>query len=436
MANKKNIDRLFQEKLTHLEQQPRPDMWLQIQGKMQQKKKRRFPLLWIYGGAAVLLIGLFLFSFPQKKEDPIHDIPVITETKKKSDPIKSSSEKKEISLPKQDQNQVIVAERKNNDPVINKSDSDLNLHEKEVLKPKVNQTALLSFPLREFDVLSFKNLTLDSIVKTTNEKPKMSLIALVQKEDSITEEDVLQKRWAVLPSFGYSRTSSLSGASSIDARLRNNDVSGDQNSTIGISFSYQITDRWSVRSGVHTQQMSFTTQDIGVVSGVISSGLNNISGNSNTNSNSDLVSGGIFIGNAADAQSIATAFHTTTLITNNGKLQQVLGYTEVPLEFTYRINTKKEYSIGVVSGFSTLFLNKNEVQVQSPEFNALLGKANNLNTVNFSANFGFDFNYSLSKQWLLNLNPMFKVHLNTFSRESNGFQPYFLGVYTGVKYQF
>ena len=41
MSDKKNLDRLFQEKLQNFEQDPRPDVWGQIQDRMQEKKKRK-----------------------------------------------------------------------------------------------------------------------------------------------------------------------------------------------------------------------------------------------------------------------------------------------------------------------------------------------------------------------------------------------------------
>ena len=146
--------------------------------------------------------------------------------------------------------------------------------------------------------------------------------------------------------------------------------------------------------------------------------------------------GGVFIGSSSDAQNIAAGLTSATLVTNDAELQQVYSYTEVPLEVTYLLKTHNEFSVGIVSGFSTLFLNKNEVQLKSSQYSSALGQANNLNSVNFSANFGLDLDYAITQQWLFNLNPMFKAHLNTFSRNSNGFQPYFLGVYAGIKYQF
>ena len=89
----------------------------------------------------------------------------------------------------------------------------------------------------------------------------------------------------------------------------------------------------------------------------------------------------------------------------------------------------------MVAGFSSLFLNKNEINFNT-QLVSQSGEANNLNNINFSGNLGFDFNYSLNKKWSLNVNPMFKVQLNTFSEDSNGFSPFNLGVYSGIKYKF
>ncbi|WP_340154549.1 hypothetical protein [uncultured Winogradskyella sp.] len=44
--------------------------------------------------------------------------------------------------------------------------------------------------------------------------------------------------------------------------------------------------------------------------------------------------------------------------------------------------------------------------------------------------------YSLSKQWNLNLEPTFKYQINTFNNTTGDFKPFFIGVYTGLSYKF
>lgn len=456
MSDQKNIDRLFQEKLESLEQSPRPEMWLQIEERLAKKKKRRFPIWWIYSGAAVLLLGFLLIPLLEnKKEDPdpfrTTDPDITVSPKEKTDKENSKKipeekektspliEKKTPSLPDSKTESILIAEKQNNDDKksIKKNTINNEVFGKERLRTEVEFTALLSFPADEFDAMSFKTSALNSHVKAKKEQTLASLLDVVQQQDSAAEENSMKKRWAVLPSYGYSRAASFSNTSSIDRSLQDNPVSGDYNSAVGINVSYKIADKWVVRSGVYSQQMSYTTRDVGIVSGVVSSGLNSVNQNTGiTNSTGFGANGSVFIGSSGDAQSIANGLTSATLVSNDAELQQVYGYTEVPLEVTYLLKTQSELTIGIVSGFSTLFLNKNEVQVKSPQFSSVLGQANNLNSVNFSANFGLDLDYAITQQWLFNLNPMFKAHLNTFSSNSNGFQPYFLGVYAGIKYQF
>ncbi|MFL9844092.1 hypothetical protein [Flavobacterium rhizosphaerae] len=65
MSEKKNIDRLFQEKFKDFEVNPPEFVWENIQDKLQQKKQRRVVPLWfkLGGIAAVLIIG-FLVAWP------------------------------------------------------------------------------------------------------------------------------------------------------------------------------------------------------------------------------------------------------------------------------------------------------------------------------------------------------------------------------------
>ena len=63
MSERKNIDRLFQEKFKDFEGNPSEDVWANIEAKLDQKKKRRIVPFWwkLSGVAAVFLLG-FLVS--------------------------------------------------------------------------------------------------------------------------------------------------------------------------------------------------------------------------------------------------------------------------------------------------------------------------------------------------------------------------------------
>ena len=68
MNDKKNIDRLFQEKFKDFEASPSPQVWQGIASKLNEKKEdRRIIPLWfkMAGIAAALLIGVLVFNHPQ-----------------------------------------------------------------------------------------------------------------------------------------------------------------------------------------------------------------------------------------------------------------------------------------------------------------------------------------------------------------------------------
>ena len=82
-----------------------------------------------------------------------------------------------------------------------------------------------------------------------------------------------------------------------------------------------------------------------------------------------------------------------------------------------------------------MFLKENQIHLSTSSLNKE-GEANNLNDINFSGNLGLDFNYNLNANWSMHINPMFKTQFNTFNKNANKFQPYSIGLYTGVYYQF
>ena len=116
-------------------------------------------------------------------------------------------------------------------------------------------------------------------------------------------------------------------------------------------------------------------------------------------------------------------------------LNQKTGYIEVPVEVSYKLLDKK-FGIQVITGFSSLFLNENEVSVISSGLTTVVGEANNLNKVHFSTNIGLGFKYSFWKSFEANFEPTFKYQLNTYNANSGGFKPYLIGLYSGISFKF
>ena len=114
---------------------------------------------------------------------------------------------------------------------------------------------------------------------------------------------------------------------------------------------------------------------------------------------------------------------------------QEFGYLEVPMELNYSLMDRK-LNIDLIGGISSLFLVNNSVTLESSGSSTEMGQANNLNDVNFSTNIGLGVNYELTDKMKVHLEPMFKYQLNTFSDTEGNFQPYSLGIYTGMSFKF
>ena len=102
---------------------------------------------------------------------------------------------------------------------------------------------------------------------------------------------------------------------------------------------------------------------------------------------------------------------------------------------TYNLLNKK-FGIQIIGGFSTLFLQDNNIIITSDGRNILLGKANNLNNLNFSTNIGLDIGYGFMKSFEFNIEPILKYQLNTFNTNTGNFKPYIMGIYSGLRYKF
>ncbi|WP_343328362.1 hypothetical protein [Polaribacter staleyi] len=445
-----NLDKLFQEQLDNLEATPNKRVWNNIESKLKKKKRRVVPFWWFASGiAAMLLLGLFLFPFSDDKTDVIKTDSkiIITESPKKELEIMDNSKVDAVIKKETRKEEMFVVDKKLNASSIkpkrntsknteNKNNlvSTKNAMKKNFLADKFTKITEGSVKnkqiiLDENNVVIAENKNTGIEKKVTqidkeSPKNKVDLNKFIEKKDSVFSVKSLKKKWSIAPVFAVLKSNSFSSGSPINEHLSNS-TKGKSSFSYGFKIGYQITERWSIQSGVHLQEMGFKNNQVTAVPSISKSSLpvvfnngDSFSFNEMVTQNSDLVSN--------------SSLDRTSL---HGDLNQNYGYIEIPVEVKYNFLNTKKFNTQLVMGFSSLFLNKNAVNF-STSIISTSGKSNNLNNINFSGNLGFDFNYSLNKKWSLNLNPMFKAQLHTFSQDVNGFSPFNLGVYSGIKYKF
>ncbi|NNE32407.1 MAG: hypothetical protein HKN40_08565 [Winogradskyella sp.] len=257
--------------------------------------------------------------------------------------------------------------------------------------------------------------------------------AIAQNTDNplIEKEEENQSRWSVAPNVAPVYFSSMGQGSSIDRQFNENNKSSDISMSYGIAGTYAISDKLKVRAGVNRVDLNQRTTDVFAFSGA-ETALRGIDAQfSNITFNNGVQSVSLMSSKMLNSATVPELFITKEA----GNVDQRFGFIEVPLELEYSLLDQK-FGINVIGGFSTFFLNNNEIYADIEGNSTLIGKANNINSTSFSANFGLGFDYNLSKQWNLNLEPTFKYQLNTFNNTSGNYKPYFIGVYTGLSFKF
>ena len=256
----------------------------------------------------------------------------------------------------------------------------------------------------------------------------------IAKANLINEEEKEEqpKRWNISPNVAPVYFNSLGKGSSIDNQFVNNGKSGEVNMSYGISGSYAINDKIKIRAGVNKVNLGYSTDGVTALRNVNSFNMDpdrlallniNFKGQENMDA---------YMSTSSFDKASAPQF----VVSNpRGSLEQQFGYIEVPLEIEYNILNSK-FGMNLIGGFSTLFLNNNEIYSVLDNQRSLLGDANNINTTSYSANLGLGLNYNISQTLKLNIEPMFKYQINTFNNTSGDFRPYFIGVYSGFSFKF
>ena len=245
---------------------------------------------------------------------------------------------------------------------------------------------------------------------------------LNEKESKTVNKVPKLNRWQVTSSIAPIYFGTTSNGSPLDPTLNENQKSFNTNFSYGAGVAYSVNKRFSVRSSLNKVTLDYNTNDIVFYADLKSARLQNVTNNNNVN---------IKIENKAKITNQEASFSGK----NEGFINQKIGYIEIPVEMSYKLLDKK-FGVNINGGLSTLLLNENTVSVVSSDKYMFLGEANNLNKMHFSTNIGLGFKYSFYKAFQINIDPMLKYQLKTFSNDSGNFKPYFFGIYSGFSYSF
>ena len=491
-----NLDKLFQEKLANYNEVPDDKVWNSIAASLDKKKQSRklIPLWWKVGGVAAILAVLFFainpFSTSNTEAPIITDIENNTRGTRNNSPLKDATpeatstiaveeatpEENQIKSTKQTEQEKITKPLNSEENSVatgkTKSDSQGIGHKTfDATKAVTNNLAKNDKANVGFDknggstkpnaiekeslenILPQKNLpntneefVAQQEVQNANKKEgispesvptnKKSILEAIEENEVVDVAETRNGKWSAGPSVAPIYFSGMGQGSPINDILATNTKTGNVTLSYGITVAYEISNKLSVRSGVHKVDYGYDTNDVS-----FTSSFNASSGNQLRNIDYSNDSQSIILNNPNSENAIPKPGSIFALDvagknpTRLGTMGQQFGYLEVPLELNYALLDRK-FGLNIIGGVSSLFLTDNSVVLESNGQTTEVGEANNINSVNFSTNFGLGLNYKFTPKFKFNVEPVFKYQLNTFSNTSGNFNPYSLGVYSGFSFKF
>lgn len=116
--------------------------------------------------------------------------------------------------------------------------------------------------------------------------------------------------------------------------------------------------------------------------------------------------------------------------------EQQFEFVEIPLVFKYFVVDRK-LGVSVNGGLWTNILVGNKAVTTGSDNYRSEEETNEINTVNYSGSLGFGFNYPITSNLRISLDPIFKYYLSPInSNPETEVHPYTFGIMTGINFTF
>ncbi|MDI1317622.1 hypothetical protein [Flavobacterium sp.] len=283
-----------------------------------------------------------------------------------------------------------------------------------------------------------KIVTQETVKKVNDTAAKNSVVSnaleeLLNEKESKSKQESKRNRWQLTSNVAPVFLGSIANGSPIDSTLSRNSKSFNTNVGFGLGVSYAVNKKLSVRTGLNKVNVSYNTNNISFFTAIDAKKMTNV--NPSASGANIQIQSNTTAGSQIGSETTLLPFENSIMLPKSGYIRQEMGYLEMPVEMTYNLLDKK-FGIKIIGGFSTLFLQDNNLVIIAQGRDTLLGEANNLSDVHFSTNLGLGMKYAFMKSFEFNVEPTLKYQLNTFTDNAGNFKPYIFGIYSGVSYKF
>lgn len=462
IKNDNILDELFRSKLDDFEQVPPSYVWMKIQEKQKAgKKKRKLHAIRIGGIAAAVLLAFLLGWQLQEHRLQLTERPVVAEQEQPENPapVQAQQEKAE---PARHVTEKPVIMNENSSSLVYSSKKENRMAHADPGQ-KAQKAAEMPAFVQSLNLLTMADAKIETPEFITELKSKGSNNR--ENKTELTEKDLFMiemnkqfqekntdmkdhKSWSVgaLVSPVYSVNKS-----SYDASYASNMSRPGEKDHIniggGISVEYQTGKRWSIQSGLHYSRVDQSSGASGNSQSMI---MNDQLGYTFFNNKVQMESSGKLLMNASAgvieieklpasvrvSSSLESTEGSNELLLTSDDFEQRFEYIEIPLLVRYRL-IDRTWNMHLLGGFSANMLVGNNVYMKNESGDFHIGKTKDMKSLNYSASFGFGLGYHLTDKIQLHIEPQLKYYLRSLSNNPDvTFEPYSIGIYTGVSYRF
>ncbi len=213
----------------------------------------------------------------------------------------------------------------------------------------------------------------------------------------------------------------------------------------GVGFSYKISRKLSIQSGLYYSSVGNEVDNIQSFSGFRQFDYTKGDHNFEVRTSAGLIqtdNPDVFLTDNMSERIITMytrdvfdpAKASLPLIDNS--LFQNFGYLEMPVVLRYKV-LDRGIDFNLIGGMSYNLLVNNSVHAMIGSSKYDIGKTAGLNSFLVSSSLGMGMEYTISDKISLNLEPTFRYYLNPFSSISGiSANPYSFGVFSGLSYRF
>lgn len=433
-----NIDLVFRNGLKDFEVIPPSNVWDNIQPVI--KTKHRSVILIRAAASVAVLLTLSFFTYEWSRlitSAPESSAVVLNRGSVSSvkspsnvNPLISLKEIKSQSYKEGTQLKVISENKNEAKNLMNISPESISLQETKSLQ--VSFTDQRSGP-----VLATLNKSQKNTFRISNPDLQYSLVNSPEK---------VVERWSVAamasPTY-YSHFNS--GGNEITKQLMSSEQPMISYSG-GVAFSYKISKRVSVQSGLYYASLGQVVDGINTYAGFQKYGYTKGDHNFEvltTNGTVFTRNSDVFLSATGTVARINTNYTSDVFDPNkanlryiNSTISQNFSYLELPVLVRYKI-IDKTIDLNLIGGVSYNLLVNNSVYTMVNGSKYTIGETEKLNPLSISSTLGMGMEYNFSEKLSLNVEPTLRYYLNPISGSTGiNVHPYSFGIFSGFSYKF